>query len=97
MNRVLQGLPVTQPTLAIDRRRGTILSCSPSRWTARACIPANATPETGRSGRTRKDWGAAFNLLIDTANNKHITLYAEKGIYESTDEGKTWKQVFPSH
>ena len=45
----------------------------------------------------KEDWGSAFNLLIDTANNRHITLYAEKGIYESTDEGKTWKQVYPGH
>ncbi|MFR4416023.1 MAG: hypothetical protein ACLT8E_00685 [Akkermansia sp.] len=31
---------------------------------------ANATPEAGGSVPTRKT-GAAFNLLIDTANNRH--------------------------
>ena len=52
------------------------------------------TPETGRNARTRET-GGAFNLLIDSANNSRITLYAKKGIHESTDEGKTWKQVYP--
>ncbi|MEF2893238.1 MAG: hypothetical protein U0O39_10730, partial [Akkermansia sp.] len=97
MNRVLQGLPVTQPTLAIDRRRldDTFMLAVPLDGKGVYSSERNARNWQKRSDK--EDWGAAFNLLIDTANNKHITLYAEKGIYESTDEGKTWKQVFPSH
>ena len=97
MNRVLQGLPVTQPTLAIDRRRldDTFMLAVPLDGKGVYSSERNARNWQKRSDK--EDWGAAFNLLIDTANNRHITLYAEKGIYESTDEGKTWKQVYPGH
>ena len=74
MNRVLQGLPVTQPTLAIDRRRldDTFMLAVPLDGKGVYSSERNARNWQKRSDK--EDWGAAFNLLIDTANNKHIPL-----------------------
>ena len=96
MNRVMQGLPVSQPTLAIDRRRldDTFMLAVP--LDGKGVYSSERNARNWKKRADKEDWGAAFNLLIDTADNKHITLYAEKGIYESTDEGKTWKQVYVS-
>lgn len=97
MTRVMQGLPVNQPTLAIDRRRldDTFMLAVP--LDGKGVYSSERNARAWKKRAEKDDWGPAFNLLIDTANNKHITLYAEKGIYESTDEGKTWKQVYPGH
>lgn len=95
LNRVLQVLPSDQPCLAVDRRRDDItlliavpLDGSGVYWTNRNAMhwKKQADPQ---------DWGHAFELRIDKENNQHITLYTEKGIYESTNEGKTWKRTFP--
>lgn len=44
----------------------------------------------------KEDWGAAFNLLIDTANNKHITLYAEKASMKARMKGKPGNRFSPA-
>ncbi len=95
INRVLQELPSNQPCLAVDRRRDdiTLLIAVP--------LDGNGVYWTNRNAMNWKkqsdalDWGHAYELRIDKDNFSHITLYAEKGIYESSDEGKTWQKVFP--
>lgn len=54
-----------------------------------------ATPETGEKHAAPEGWDADFNLLTDTANNGHITLYAEKGSYKNTDGDKKQETNLP--
>lgn len=38
-------------------------------------------------------WGAAYALRVRNDDPNHLMLFAEKGIYETTDQGKTWKKI----
>lgn len=95
INRVLQVLPSNQPTLAADRRRDDVTLLLAVPLDGNGVYWSNQNAMRWKKQADQQNWGRAFELKIDKDNFSHITLYAEKGIHESTDEGKTWKRVFP--
>ncbi len=95
LSRKCRDFPVDQPTIALDyfrKDRTTIFA-----------VPLDGsgvyyTESEGLFWEKRAEnqgWGAAYALDIDDKNLNHVTVFAEKGIYESSDGGKTWKQAFP--
>lgn len=95
LSRNSRVLPSDQMTLALDSRRKdrtTILA-----------VPMDGkgvyyTDSEGLFWEKRAEdqgWGTPYALYIDKKNFDNITVFGEKGIFESTDEGKTWKKVYP--
>lgn len=41
-------------------------------------------------------WGAAYAMSVLSGDPKHLVVFGEKGIFESTDQGKSWKKILSS-
>lgn len=95
LSRSTRTLPSDQPILALDCRRKDLSTIIAVPMDGKGVYYTDQNALSWNKIADDQGWGTPYSLYIDKDNFNHVTVFAENGIFESQDEGKTWNKTFP--